>query len=173
KSMAIKLPAEVWKTKSGHCFELTLFLVAALRSVGVNAKYCEMFPFKNKGETWDHACVVYKTNGKHVLIDPARRIYDAKYAKADYKVLNDRQMLGNYYVNCAAMSNPWWDKTKIKRLSHKRKLQLSRKAIDYAKLGLKYYPGSKRAKYLMEDNEYALGRIKEGKRLLKESKIIE
>lgn len=140
-----KLPTQVWEDKSGHCYELCLFLLACLKHLRFDAYYCEMPDFKYG----DHSCIGVKLNGKFILLDPARKIFNAKYKK--YKKLNKKQMVGNYYINCAFMFYPCeWNKKKI---NEKEKIKLSKKSIKYAKLGLKYDFKSKRAKSIIHMNE--------------------
>ncbi|MDD4984045.1 MAG: hypothetical protein PHH82_04395 [Candidatus ainarchaeum sp.] len=136
-----KLPTVVWKTKSGHCFELSLFLLACLKYLGFNAYYYEMPNFKK----WDHACVLIKVNGKSISVDLGRKIFNAKYK--GYNRLTKKQTLGNYFINCAHMLYPW--KCKSKKLSKKDNITQRQKAIKFAKLGLKYYPNSKRGKIIL------------------------
>ncbi len=137
-----KLPTQVWKDKSGHCYELSIFLLACLKHLKFEAYYCEMPDFKYG----DHSCIGVKLNGKFILLDPARKIFNAKYKK--YKKLNKKQMVGNYYINCAFMFYPEW----MKKVSKKEKIKLAKKSIHYAKLGLKYDTKSKRAKSIIESN---------------------
>ncbi len=138
-----KLPKEVWKTKSGHCYELSLFLLACLNFLNFNAYYCEMPNFQ-KG---DHACVAVRLNKKLKLLDPGRAIFAARYKK--YRKLNEKQTIGNYYVNCAFMFYPGWNS---KRMSKKEKTRLSKKSIKYAKWGLQYDPKSTRGKEIVKAN---------------------
>ncbi len=89
-----------------------------------------------------------KVNRKNLLLDPSRKIFNAKYK--NYQTLNERELVGNYYINCAFMFYPWeWTK---KKLMIKEKIKLSKKSIRYAKLGLKYYPNSKRGKEIINRN---------------------
>ncbi len=140
----VKLPTEVWKTKSGHCYELSLFLLACLKYLNFKAYYCEMPNFKYG----DHACVLVKMNRKNIFLDPSRKIFNAKYK--NYQILNEKELVGNYYINCAFMFYPWeWTK---KKLTIKEKIKLSKKSIRYAKLGLKYYSNSKRGREIINRN---------------------
>ncbi len=135
---ACKLPDEVWRTKSGHCFELSMFLTACLRYLGYEAQYCEAFPLKINGQVSDHACVRIKTGNDYIFIDPGRGIYDAKYGRENLeniKPLSERETVGCHYINCALMV--------ISELSH---LKIT---AYWVKLGLEYYPGSKRAKLVV------------------------
>ena len=131
KYLQSKTPTKVWQTKSGHCFELSLFLLACLKHLRFDAYYSEMPEFKQ----YDHACILVKLNGKAIFIDLGRKIFDAKYE--GYNKLNETQTIGNYYINCASMFYP--------SISHKKKIskiklmQLCKKTIKYAKKGLKYY----------------------------------
>ena len=137
-----KLPTQVWKDKSGHCYELCLFLLTCLKHLKFEAYYCEMPDFKYG----DHSCVGVKLQKNFILLDPARDKFKARYKK--YRKLNEIQTIGNYYVNCAFMFYPEWGR----RVSKKEKIKLAKKSIRYAKLGLKYDSKSKRAKDIIESN---------------------
>lgn len=138
-----KLPKQVWEDRSGHCYELSLFLLACLKYLEFDAYYCEMPDFNNK----DHSCVGVKLNKEFILLDPARSRFNIRYKK--YRILNKRKTVGNYYVNCSFMFYPNWTKKKINK---KEKIKLSKKSLRYARLGLKYDPKSKRAERMIKLN---------------------
>ena len=143
----VKLPKEVWQTKSGHCYELSLFLLACLRYLNFEAYYCEMPNFKYG----DHACVLVKINQRTVLLDPARGIFNPRYK--NYRILNEKELVGNYYINCAFMFYPWeWNKKRLTKEEKRRLTRLSKRSIRYARLGLKYYPDSERGKDIINRN---------------------
>lgn len=70
KSKKIKSPKEVWKTKRGHCFELSYFLVACLAflkkeyKLKVKIFYLEQPYLILNGKWWDHASVLIKSGEK-------------------------------------------------------------------------------------------------------------
>ncbi len=138
-----KLPTQVWKEKSGHCYELSLFLLACLKHLNFEAYYCEMPNFKYG----DHSCVGVKLKKDFILLDPARNKFKARYKI--YRKLNEIQTIGNYYVNCAFMFYPEFG---TKKITEKERMKLSKKSIHYAKLGLRYDSKSKRANEIIELN---------------------
>lgn len=146
-----KLPKELWKPKSGHCFELAYFLLACLKYKGFNAQYCEA-----DLKEGDHASVRVKINRKYLYLDPAWAIF-IKHKKI--RPLNDNQLIGNHYINCASMFYHWNVPLKQK-IPLKKQIFFSKKSIKYAKLGLKYDKNSKRAKTLIKLNQNFLDSIK-------------
>ena len=137
----VKTPSEVWKNGRGHCFESSLFWVACLKYLGIRAWYCELWPWRHYGKIWDHSCVKANINGKTLLMDPGRGIFSARFKK--YRQLNRRQTLGNYYINCALMVDPLnLASPSNAKMSVRRKVQLSKEMVAYARIGLAYNPGS-------------------------------
>ncbi len=146
KYLKMKTPFKVWKTKSGHCYELSWFLYSVLRYVGFEVYYCELPDFK----FGDHAFVLVKLNNKEVKLDVSRSKnsgFNPKYRKY-IKLETKRHMIGNYYINCAFNVYPWEDR--------KDKLIES---LKYVKLGLRYYLNSIRGERLLKKIEKRLKRL--------------
>jgi len=134
KYLKVKTPFKVWKTKSGHRYEISLFAYACLKYIGFNIYYCEM-PYFKYG---DHAFVLVKLKNKTIKLDLTRKKgFNPKYRK--YFILKTfKEIIGSYYFNCAYNVLPWEDDTK--------KLI---EAYEYCKLGLKYRPNSDRGKLIL------------------------
>ena len=134
KYLKMKTPFKVWKTKSGHCYEISLFAYACLRYIGFNVHYCEL-PYFKYG---DHTFVLVKFKNKTIKLDLTRKKgFNPKYRR--YFVLKTfREIIGSYYISCAYTTYPW----------ENRKDKLI-ESLKYARLGLKYYPNSIRGKRIL------------------------
>ncbi len=135
----LKIPKEVWNTKSGHCFELSYFLIACLYFLKKEYKlkmdifYLEQpFLVINK-KKYDHASVLIESGEKKIIIDLGRRIFGARYKK--YNKIEGEKILGNYYIDSA--------------LSVYNKS--SKKAKEILIKGLRLHPKSKRGNLLLKN----------------------
>ena len=71
----------------------------------------------------------------------------------NYRILNEKELVRNYYINCAFMFYPWeWNKKRLTKEEKRRLTRLSKKSVRYARLGLKYYPDSERGKDIISRN---------------------